>query len=70
MKARMYTKVSNLTLANGGCSTLRVGSFWSLLAFGRSLFDTLSPFVSCSFDIVIVGCRVESLAPYDITFEH
>lgn len=61
--------VSNLTLANGGCSTLRVGSFWSLLAFGRSLFETSSFFVSRSSDIVIVGCEVQvvDFAPHDIT---
>jgi len=51
-------KVSNLTFANGGCSTLRVGSFWSLLAFGRFLFDGVNSFVFRSSDIVMVDGKV------------
>lgn len=48
-------KVSNLTSDNGGCSTLRVISFWSLLAFGRPLLERVGFFVSRSFDIIMVG---------------
>lgn len=56
-------KVSNLTFDNGGSSILRVGSFSSLLAFGKSLFDRVGSFVFCSFDIVVAGCGVADLAP-------
>jgi len=61
-------KVSNFTPDNGGFSRLRVISFWSLLAFGRSLLD--NSVVSRSFDIVIVGWKVGALAPRDVTFVH
>lgn len=56
-------KVSNLTPDNGGFSSLRVGSFWSLSAFGKCLLDIVNSFVSRSFDIVVVGSRVVDLAP-------
>jgi len=56
-------KVSNLMLDNGGLSSLRVGSFWSLSAFGRCLLDIVNSSVSRSFDIVVVGFKVVDLAP-------
>ena len=62
-------KVSNLTPDNGGFSTVRVGSFWSLLAFGRFLFDGVNSLVSRSFDIVVVGWKVVDSAPCDVILE-
>ena len=61
-------KVSNFRPDKGGFSTSRVMCFWSLLAFGRSLLDSVGSFVSRSFDIVVVGCGALAFAPCDVTF--